>query len=368
MPTREPARPAGRPHGARQTPVRIPARRSAGDVLGGIGALLVLVGLVGGVPYGLLMSVGPPLSPELLDLDLLTSRVGPSTVIAVLVLFVWLAWLQFFLCVVVEVYAGVRRVGMPARVPLSGGSQALANKLVSAVLVLFTAGAMVVPIVKMAATPAPTVSQMAAVAYTAPIVEHVEVQRTKKVYVVQPPHGRHHESLWEIAEKCLGDGRRYPEIYRLNQHKEQPDGSRLRMADLIRPGWVLDMPDDARNTHTVPVNQARAQTLEQHPAGEHRGHRVAADDVRQHSTVKQGPAHERRGPDVQADSGARSEALDLVDYLAASSLAAAGLLAVLARRRREQLWRRMFGRRLVRPRDDAAKAEVALRLGADAPG
>nr|BFE86548.1 hypothetical protein GCM10020093_091490 [Planobispora longispora] len=89
--------------------------------------------------------------------------------------------------------------------------------------------------------------------------------KAKKVYVVQPPHGRHHESLWEIAEKCLGDGRRYPEIYRLNQHKEQPDGSRLRMADLIRPGWVLDMPDDARNVHIVPAAQPRTATLEEHP-------------------------------------------------------------------------------------------------------
>jgi hypothetical protein len=60
--------------------------------------------------------------------------------------------------------------------------------------------------------------------------------------------------------------------------------------------------------------------------------------------------------------------LDLVDYLAGASLAAAGLLAALGRRRRRQLWRRAFGRRLARPRDDAASAEVALRLGADAPG
>jgi hypothetical protein len=60
--------------------------------------------------------------------------------------------------------------------------------------------------------------------------------------------------------------------------------------------------------------------------------------------------------------------LDLVDYLAGASLAAAGLLAVLGRRRREQLWARAFGRRVARPRGDAADAEVAIRLGADAPG
>ncbi|MEV0379988.1 BTAD domain-containing putative transcriptional regulator [Nonomuraea sp. NPDC050643] len=399
MPTREPARSHGR-----HVPVRVPARRRAADVLAGIGALVVLVALVGGVPYALLMFVGPPLRPELLDLDVLTDSVGPSTIIAVLVLLVWLAWFQLFVCVLVEVYAGVRRVGMPARVPLSGGTQFLANKLVSAVLLLFTAGAMVVPLAKLAPTPA--APPVTAVAYSAPIVEQtLETPKTKKVYVVQPPHGRHHESLWEIAEKCLGDGRRYPEIYRLNQAKEQPDGTRLRMADLIRPGWVLDMPDDARNVHIVPTDQAREQTLREHPGRAHvdrptdrhadRDSRAVegqqdGKDEKDQKTAKR-PEAKHRQPDQQGSGRADQQGSgradqqgsagadrppavleshdgDLTDYLAAASLAAAGLLFVLAVRRREQLWRRVSGRRIVRPRADAAQAEVALRLGGDAPG
>jgi hypothetical protein len=380
MPTREPARSHGR-----HVPVRVPARRRAGDVLAGLGALVVLVALVGGVPYALLTFVGPPIAPELLDIDVLSSNVGPSTIIAVLVLLVWLAWFQLFVCVLVEVYAGVRRVGMPARVPLSGGTQFLANKLVSAVLLLFTAGAMVVPLAKLAPTPA--APPVTAVAYSAPLVEQtLETHKTKKVYVVQPPHGRHHESLWEIAEKCLGDGRRYPEIYRLNQAKEQPDGSRLRMADLIRPGWVLDMPDDARNVHIVPSGQPRDQTLREHPGkaqaesrpdtteretqdraeGKHRQQDQRED---RKETGRQGSTQTERQDDHGPQTVMReSQNGDLTDYLAAASLAAAGLLLVLARRRREQLWRRVFGRRIVRPRDDAAQAEVALRLGGDAPG
>ncbi|MFI6596307.1 BTAD domain-containing putative transcriptional regulator [Nonomuraea sp. NPDC050536] len=437
MPTRDPARPTGRR--PRPAPVRIPARRTVGDVFAGLGALAALAGLVGGVPYLLLRFVGPPVSGELLSLDLLTSRMGPSTIVAVLVLLVWLAWFQLFVCVIVEVYAGVRRVGMPARVPFSGGTQALANRLVSAVLVLFTASAVAAPIARMGTAP-PVRAPMTAVAFSAPIVEQVlDTHKTKKVYVVQPPHGRHHESLWEIAEKCLGDGRRYPEIYRLNQHKEQPDGTRLRMADLIRPGWVLDMPDDARNIHIVPASQARAQTLKEHPTSGHRpvsahqessahleagtpiahheesakpdqtaqpsqdhlgtqpqpgqpdqtaqphqsgrpqqpegkpqqGARDAEQDKRGQETAKPRSTEQQAKQADAEEAGQaedRSPGLDLVDYLAGGSLAAAGLLLVLARRRREQLWRRAFGHRLVRPRDDAAKAEVALRLGADAPG
>ncbi|MEV4461267.1 hypothetical protein AB0J39_36100, partial [Microbispora sp. NPDC049633] len=103
-------------------PVRLRTRRTAGDVLAGLGALVALVALVGGVPYALLRLAGPPVSGDLLNADLFTSQVGPDTIIAILILLVWLAWLQLFLCVVVEVYAGLRRVGMPARVPLSGGT------------------------------------------------------------------------------------------------------------------------------------------------------------------------------------------------------------------------------------------------------
>jgi hypothetical protein len=415
-------------------PTRISGRRTPGEVLAGLGALVVLVALVGGVPYLLLTLAGPPIAPELLDLDLLTGQVGPSVVVALLVLLVWLAWLQLLTCVVVEVYAGVRRVGMPARVPLSGGTQALANRLVSAVLLLFATSAVVVPVARLGAPPVAS-PPMTAVAFAAPIVEQ-EAQRAKKVYVVQPPHGRHHESLWEIAEKCLGDGRRYPEIYRLNKHKEQPDGSRLRMADLIRPGWVLDMPDDAKNVHAVPGDQARTQTLREHPGRADPLRPVTPEPDRpanqaekpsKMSTVPAkpgdsakirsrpatpatpqgerapGPVAKHRNPEPTSPEAVtpgranpeavkpqlipaetpepraegvaalpaepeQSGGLDLVDYLAGSSLAAAGLLVVLGRRRREQLWRRPFGRRPPRPRGDAAHAEVALRFGADAPG
>lgn len=140
-------------HDDRRRPVQLRTRRTAGDVLAGLGALLALVGLVGGVPYALLRLAGPPITGDLLNADLFTSQVGPETITAILILLVWLAWLQLFLCVVVEVYAALRRVGMPARVPLSGGTQALANRLVSAVLLLFTATAVAVPIARAGAPP-----------------------------------------------------------------------------------------------------------------------------------------------------------------------------------------------------------------------
>ncbi|MEV6982606.1 bacterial transcriptional activator domain-containing protein [Sphaerisporangium sp. NPDC051017] len=440
-PSRTPSR------GITPAPVaRIRPRRTPGDVIVGIGALIVLAALMGGVPYALLRYAGPPLPPELLSGDLLTRQIGTGTAIAILILLVWLTWFQLVICVIVEVYAGIRRIGMPARVPFSGGPQALANRLVSAALMLFTVSAAAVPLTAFSSAPPPARPTVVASALhspastdasTATTLDSLEaVRQVKKVYVVQPPHGRHHESLWEIADKCLGDGRRYPEIYRLNQHKTQPDGTRLQMADLIRPGWVLDMPDDARGVHVVPVDETREATLKRHA-----GEPVEADG-RTQFVVQDAGSRQAGGTDVSRDrlgtvdrqSGAEegtAEAgrdagqetkkistppsplpghvyhlppqkgtgatavpsiknatakpeqierpqkpetqdtgggLDLIDYLAGGSLAAAGLLAALGRRRREQLWNRAFGRRIARPRGDAAGAEVALRLGSDAPG
>ncbi|WP_250562092.1 bacterial transcriptional activator domain-containing protein [Sphaerisporangium fuscum] len=466
-------RPPSRPPSAaaRQAPVRrIRPRRTVGDVIAGIAALIALAALMGGVPYALLRFAPPP--TELLNGEILTRQVSTGTAVAILVLLVWLTWFQLVVCVIVEVYSGIRSIGMPVRVPLSGGPQALANRLVSAALLLFTASAVAVPIGSIASSPPVARPTVVAAALTAPIPEERHapleaVQKVKKVYVVQPPHGRHHESLWEIADKCLGDGRRYHEIYRLNQHKVQPDGSRLQMADLIRPGWVLDMPDDARNVHVVPVGEDRETTLKNHsgkPAeldgrthfapsqatGDHAdagheqaGHQQGGDERAQgrpgddqtagrdgtsialppppvsqrtyhlppvpkvpavsvvpkvpHQVTpgktaktdghegRQKPHHPdqertREGaqrPDSGADQRDRPQkpasidqggGLDLVDYLAGGSLAAAGLLAALGRRRREQLWYRAFGHRITRPRGDAASVEVALRLGSDAPG
>ncbi|WP_326550665.1 LysM peptidoglycan-binding domain-containing protein [Micromonospora sp. NBC_01813] len=71
--------------------------------------------------------------------------------------------------------------------------------------------------------------------------ETVEV----KVYVV-PPGASRDESLPAIAERTLGDPGRAGEIFELNRSRPQPDGFGLTQpSDLPRPGWVLQLPEDA---------------------------------------------------------------------------------------------------------------------------
>ncbi|MFE9104594.1 hypothetical protein [Actinomadura geliboluensis] len=460
-------------HG-RRAPVRVNGRRGAGDVLAGIGAVIALAALLVGVPFALFTAFGSPLPDHLPTASDLTQKVGPGSLIAILVALVWLAWLQLAACVVVEVYAGVRGVGVPARVPLAGGTQSLVHRLVVAALLLFTATTTIMP-----AFTAAGLSQRPAAAAEAPVQaqpqaqgfrqvadapEHpaaaervaadltadpAEKSATTKIYRVQPPEGRHHESLWEIAEKCLGEGRRYKEIYALNKNHIQPDGTRLTIASLIRPGWILEMPADAKGAKVVPVKDlndyfryghavpdepeqpapepapappkqqqptqppasqppasqppatqppatqppasqppaSQAPPATQTPAPENTPAPQQSQTPEQQAPRESEPAHPPahaegpsgemggeagsggadvpgRGGQQQEDTGAAFD-LGWPQGLAAASLIAAGLLGVLGRRRRTQLWNRAFGHMVVRPEGAAAEAERALRIGAD---
>jgi hypothetical protein len=414
-------------------PVRIDRGRSAGDVLAGVLAMVALAALLIGVPFALLTFFGSPVPHKLPSTSTLTQRLDATALMHVLVIVVWLAWIQLAACVLVEAYAGIRGVGVPARVPLAGGPQALAHRLVVAALLLFTATTAVMPVITGArathiqqrVTPPehrepPRVAEPASAREQAPAPDTptlMEKNAVRKIYRVRPPAGRHHESLWEIAEKCLGDGRRYREIYSLNKGKLQPDGTRLTMASLIRPGWVLDMPADA--THVEIIDKGPHDGLHEHgvphsevpggvhhhgyvnteqqavEAARHAARQEARDDRADHEAGRP-PIDE--GPDVTvpgepaappaaqppvtpppaaappvrqpverppAQEPSAHAAFGWPQELAVASLLAAGLLAGLGRRRREQLWRRAFGTMIARPDGDAAMAEHALRIGAD---
>jgi hypothetical protein len=346
-------------------------------VLAGLFSILALLALLGGIPYALATYIGWPLPRELpaLSMQTLRSQVDANTLINLLALVVWLAWAQFTACVIVELKAAASGSGLPPRVPLGGLNQLLARQLVAAVLLLTSSAAGLAP-TRLAAVgdhgmphhrpPAVTVmvdthaasdvGKRAGVAarQEATRATEAKAQGDKKVYVVQPPQGRHHESLWEIAERHLGDGRRYREIFELNHGKQQPDGDRLSLASLIRPGWVLDMPADAVGVEIV-HDQATTGTMPAPTSGAHAGASGSAAGSGAGAALHEAPAPaERQAPGMAALE------------LSAAALLAAGLLAALGRKRRQQLWHRAFGRRIVLPDGDAAAAEQAIRIGADA--
>ena len=346
-------------------PVTAP-RRTAGDVLLGVLAVLALAALIIGVPAALVVVFGLPIPRKLPSTSVLTQQLDVMSVLRVVAVVVWLAWIQLVWCVLVEIRAAVRNVGVPSRVPLAGPSQSLAHRLVTAALLLFSVTAALSPAFthatphttaqrpafSLSAQPQPQPRPTRVQELPKPNFEQHAASAAEKIYVVQPPAGRHHESLWEIAQHHLGDGRRYREIFELNKDHPQPDGTMLTIASLIRPGWVLRMPGDAFGPGIETIGRQ---------AGHDAGQRMAARDATLRSE------YQARAAGVQAAPDRQQSAAVWPDELAAASLLAAGVLAALGRHRRQRLWQRAFGRRLVAPEGDAAVAEQALRLGADDP-
>ncbi len=348
-----------------------------------IGAVAALLAVVVGVPALLVALHGVPSLPTSLpDRDTLSNALSADQLVGVLVVIAWLAWLQFTVCLVVELVSAVRGRGLPAVVPLSGPSQRLARALVASIIIAAVSAGPAAAATGSGSGPAsggPVASQSvtggtgasgaasavdaqaaidaqaptgpAATAPTAHYPDEVRELVGQKVYLVKTPEGRYHDNLWDIAEKHLGDGRRYKEIYALNAHREQPDGRTLELARLIQPGWQLVMPDDATGVprfdagaHAATATAATTRTLGERSAAKAAERAAASADA--------------GGAAVTADRGGSAVTTTQAAGLAGAGLLAAGLLGTLLAVRRRR------GDDLVLD-PEAQEAEVALRVGAD---
>ncbi|WP_433157511.1 hypothetical protein [Kribbella sp. CA-247076] len=266
---------------------RLPQRRSSSpgaDRLKGFVALLAILAIVGGVPYVLLRFFGTPWPERMPSRDVLFSELSIETVLGIIAVVIWLAWLHFVVCLIAEVVAEIRGHGLSPRIPLGGGSQGLARRLISTVVLIGAASGVTLPVataVTTTHTGAPTVAtatqdgdqgsrdsfrqtearstvlsgNQGKTTHTGVRTNSDDKGQVIKYTEVRPPQGRNYDCLWDIAERYLGEGRRYKEIYDLNKNKLQPDGRRLTNPDLILPGWQVRLPADAKGAgvHTVRV-------------------------------------------------------------------------------------------------------------------
>lgn len=275
-------------------------------ILGQITALALLLALLIGVPAGLALTIGTPLDWTLPSLDSLrdtfTQEVSSTTIVHIVAGAAWVVWMYFVLCVAFELVNLALTKGwtMPTRglrVPLSGGMQGFARRLVTAALL----GAIATPLTVGAASAATfegTTAPISASSYgqslsldvpgadasytqtaapegsvgdvswatgvssvlpdaAAPAAAQVTdstVDVATVQYTVAAPEGSTHDCLWDIAERHLGDPLRWKEIYDLNQ---DPAGVVINDPDLIQPGWTLTMPADAVG---LPGSDAPAET------------------------------------------------------------------------------------------------------------
>ena len=245
---------------------RVAAQRTA--------AAAALLAVVLGVPAVLAALIGWPLPRSLPSAqslqNSLTNPLPALAVVKVLAVGAWLAWAHFTLCVLAEVRAAL--TGRQLRVPLGRFSQEWAHRLVSTALL---AGAvavgtgltpahaltgpvssMVITAVQMTAAPpnraqpaaAPLERTSGSVALPAVDTHTASAtadQQEQLVYVVQAPHQGYVDNLWDIADRHLGEGTRWREIYQLNRDRPQAGGGKLTDPDVVRVGWQLQMPADA---------------------------------------------------------------------------------------------------------------------------
>jgi DNA-binding SARP family transcriptional activator len=260
--------------------------RVVGRVVRGLVAAAVLLALVAGLPWALWHYIGWPLPhhvPTWAEIE--GVLLGPMTttfLLDVLACLCWIAWAAFTVDVV-RCTVDLARSGVDtARLPdFSVGNpvHALAGVLVGAVLlavlgnrptpaptaslstalgtgteVVATAPAWQPPrrggeetVVRNAVFATQTTTDKGTTAVSAPVYP-------ESVVVLAPRNGVH-DSLWRIAQRTLGDGARWPEIFDLNKGKHQPNGRTFTTPSLIFPGEELALPPVEADEPVVPPQQ-----------------------------------------------------------------------------------------------------------------
>jgi hypothetical protein len=232
----------------------LPQNRAA-DAGRGLLSLLGVAVLVAGVPAALIAWVGSPLPagvPSVSDVtDALRDTYIPDEfLVKALALVCWIVWFELTASLLVEAvaYGRGRKAGA---VPLAGGLQRGAARLVAGVALL---GAVVAsrglptsgsahpltpaadPVIALMIDDGKAAGGAAAAMSSTPVAAPAALP----VYEVQ-----RRDTLWDIAETHLGDPFRWTEIFQINEGCPQSDGGCLTDADLILPGWRLQLPADA---------------------------------------------------------------------------------------------------------------------------
>lgn len=334
-----------------------------------IGAVLL------GVPAVLVLLAGNPLPSraQWTAIVRLEPDWGNSVLLGnVLPCLAWIAWAPFAYPLVAELLRHQTGRSILPMAALLRGQQQVAAALVGAAL-LSSSSALA------ASTAAPTIrtdriietqdaEQQVDVAahYTPATTQHFTLaaqaaqstDRSVSTYEV-----REGDTLWGIAKRRLGDGRKYPAIVDQSTEIVQPDGRHLTDPNLILPGWNLEIPTTRATeppvppAHRIPQPSTPAAT----PAPR------SAPPTPFTPESPSADSDESAGVDVdRAETARDAEVAPVAIVGGVAAILAAGLVAALTTRRRRLQKRRRFGERLAIPTDGPAyDTETQLRAVSD---
>jgi DNA-binding SARP family transcriptional activator len=330
---------------------------------------LELLGLVVGTPIILGALVGSPMPPDVRGSDLSGSYVPVETVLRLLGLLSWAIWAYLAFAVLLHGAATVASSrGARGQRVLLAASSILTPKVVRSLVDFAVGSALVATSLSVhlsSALPAvrpPVFVEAGPPRSTAHVFNHAGLaEPAKEVYRVRPG-----DSLWRIAERELGSGFRWREIYRLNEGKQFGDGRSLTNPHLICPGWVLDLPEERRDPAETGEHERHSD--EEHVASNSslptRNPRPTSTFESPTEQVEAEPSADAKtdesGTSARADPALQIPSGFLVAASFASGLLTAHLLGRLHRRRT----RRLSGVASVEPSDAPGLIQDLRRAGA----
>lgn len=333
-------------------------------LLAALAAIVALAALLIGVPWGLITFIGWPLPDHIPTGDeieaTLLNPLSVTLLLNILACIAWPTWLVFAVDVARCVPDALRGVRRPAVGPVHAVAGVLVAAAVLGLLHPRAPAATADPLHPMRPVPIAVSTQLDAapterLGGPAPTTQQPTAFPPGAV-VVQPPQGGIHESLYRIAQRELGDGNRWPELFQLNEGRLQPDGRALTDPHLILPGWMLQLPGDAVSRPTAPPP---APATPQPPAGAEPPAPVPAPH---HQAPDTAPERHQPSAPVTTTSGTGISLWS--GGLVAAALASAVTLAmVIRRRRRMRTYTPGSGDRT--PPPAPAPAVHALRLAYD---
>jgi DNA-binding SARP family transcriptional activator len=222
----------------------------------GLGVAAILTG----VPTALVSLLGPPRVPSFEGSEGLSGSYVPvDAVLEILAILAWSLWAYLAFALVLSVLAELAtRKRVPAGSALISASLLLTPKIVRRLVEVAVGGVFVAASVSgnlELRSPLPRAAAIvtggdAAPSATAKAASAAPKQATCRV--------RSGDSLWRIAERQLGSGFRWREIYRLNKDRRFADGHRLVNPHLIYPGWVLALPAEGRKSPVLNGDRGKA--------------------------------------------------------------------------------------------------------------